>query len=505
MTQPAAVSGRVDEEAFVSLKDEIAAYVANEGEEWTRRIEEERAVPPGLRDELQARGYLSIAAPEEYGGRGIPFSRWLELLELFSMSHASLRMIVHVANGVWRAVDQFATPEQRERFVLPAVNGDGVVAFTLTEPTAGTGADLRCSVRREGDTYLLSGEKHLITFGLTCDRWLLFARMEGTTGSRRDRRAHGRPRQPERAGGGHGRVARRPRHRPRAPRVRRHAGPGREPPRRGGTRPRGRLRRLPDPEPHRGGDDLRRTGAQGAGAGDRARPRARHVRQAAGRAPGDRLLAGRERRRHRGGPPARAARRARVGGRLARLRRAVLDGEADRGGHAHPRHRQGAAGARRASASGRRARSSASTATRAPSASRRARTRSRRRSSPAPSSPGRVRDGLRGREGRRHHRQLARHRARAGRQARGRGRIRRHQLQAQRRPRGGGRRGGAGGRRPGDRRAGRHGGPGRDRAPLRRGARRLREGRLLRRQRRGGGLQADRASSRSTTSTAPTR
>ena len=183
MTQPAAVSGRVDEEAFVSLKDEIAAYVANEGEAWTRRIEEERAVPPGLRDELQARGYLSIAAPEEYGGRGIPFSRWLELLELFSMSHASLRMIVHVANGVWRAVDQFATPEQRERFVLPAVNGDGVVAFTLTEPTAGTGADLRCSVRREGDTYLLSGEKHLITFGLTCDRWLLFARMEGTTGS----------------------------------------------------------------------------------------------------------------------------------------------------------------------------------------------------------------------------------------------------------------------------------------------------------------------------------
>src|SRR3954454_2990590 len=183
MTQPAAVSGRVDEEAFVSLKDEIAAYVANEGEEWTRRIEEERAVPPGLRDELQARGYLSIAAPEEYGGRGIPFSRWLELLELFSMSHASLRMIVHVANGVWRAVDQFATPEQRERFVLPAITGDGVVAFTLTEPTAGTGADLRCTVQREGDTYHLSGEKHLITFGLSCDRWLLFARLAGTLGS----------------------------------------------------------------------------------------------------------------------------------------------------------------------------------------------------------------------------------------------------------------------------------------------------------------------------------
>jgi alkylation response protein AidB-like acyl-CoA dehydrogenase len=37
-------------------------------------------------------------------------------------------------------------------------------------------------VTREGDTYVLSGEKHLITFGVTCDWWLLFARLAGTTG-----------------------------------------------------------------------------------------------------------------------------------------------------------------------------------------------------------------------------------------------------------------------------------------------------------------------------------
>lgn len=171
-----------DEAAFAALKDEVAAYVAGPGEAWAERIERERAVPPQLRAELRDRGYLSLAGPVEYGGRGIPFSRYLELLELFSMSHASVRMIVHVANGVWRSMDQFATAQQRERFVKPAVTGEHTVAFTLTEPTAGTGADLRCTVRREGDTYLLNGEKHLITFGLTCDWWLLFARLEGTTG-----------------------------------------------------------------------------------------------------------------------------------------------------------------------------------------------------------------------------------------------------------------------------------------------------------------------------------
>src|SRR6201994_2329154 len=66
---------------------------------------------------------------------------------------------------------------------MPAVTGDLTVAFTLTEPTAGSGADLRCEVEREGDTYYLSGEKHLITFGVSCDRWLLFARLAGTEGA----------------------------------------------------------------------------------------------------------------------------------------------------------------------------------------------------------------------------------------------------------------------------------------------------------------------------------
>lgn len=167
---------------FVELAREVEAFVRGPGEEYARTIEKSGKVPPELWNDLRHRGYLRLAAPTRYGGAGLSFSRYLELLELFSMSHASLRMVVHVSNGVWRAIDQFATAEQRERFVLPQVTGDLRVAFTLTEPTAGTGADLRSSVVREGDVYYLSGEKHLITFGVSCDRWLLFARLAGTSG-----------------------------------------------------------------------------------------------------------------------------------------------------------------------------------------------------------------------------------------------------------------------------------------------------------------------------------
>lgn len=173
----------LDETAFGALKDEVRAYVRSEGEGWAELIERDRSVPPELWAELRQRGYLRLVAPSDYGGRGIPFTRYLELLELFSMSHGSLRMIVHVSNGIWRPLDSHATDEQRERFVLPQVRGEIKVAFTLTEPTAGTGADLRSSVVRQGDTYYLSGEKHLITFGTIADYLLLFARVEGTRGT----------------------------------------------------------------------------------------------------------------------------------------------------------------------------------------------------------------------------------------------------------------------------------------------------------------------------------
>jgi alkylation response protein AidB-like acyl-CoA dehydrogenase len=168
---------------FEALRAEVRAYVENDGERWAELIEREHRVPLELWDELSDRGFLRLAAPVEYGGAGIPFTRYLELLELFSMSHASLRMIVHVCNGIWRPLHSHATDAQRERFVLPQVAGEIKVAFTLTEPTAGTGADLRSSVVREGDTYYLTGEKHLITFGTIADYLLLFARVEGSRGA----------------------------------------------------------------------------------------------------------------------------------------------------------------------------------------------------------------------------------------------------------------------------------------------------------------------------------
>ncbi|MDQ6818236.1 MAG: acyl-CoA dehydrogenase family protein [Actinomycetota bacterium] len=186
MTASRADSSRAadrDDGAFDALASEIREYVTGRGDYWAQRIEHERQVAPGLWEELRERGYLSLAAPREYGGRGVPLTRYLDLLEIFSASHGSLRMIIHVCNGIWRPIAAHATDEQRERFLLPLVAGEIKVAFTLTEPNAGTGADIRSSVEREGDTYYLSGEKHLITFGTIADYLLVIARIQDTRGA----------------------------------------------------------------------------------------------------------------------------------------------------------------------------------------------------------------------------------------------------------------------------------------------------------------------------------
>ncbi|MFF4767768.1 acyl-CoA dehydrogenase family protein [Streptomyces sp. NPDC001255] len=171
-----------DEQSFEGLRTRVEAWVEGPGERWAERIEETGEVPEALWAELNGLGFLRMAAPVAYGGHGLPFSRWMELMEVFSRSHGSIRMIVHVVNGIWRAMDGHATEEQRKRFVIPSITGEIKIAFTLTEPGNGTGADITTSVVREGDTYYLSGSKHLITFGVRCDYYLLAARVEGSAG-----------------------------------------------------------------------------------------------------------------------------------------------------------------------------------------------------------------------------------------------------------------------------------------------------------------------------------
>lgn len=161
----------------------VREYVAGPAREWGAAIEQTGRVPRAVWDELNQCGFLRLAAPRNYGGAGLTFIEYLQLLEQFAHMHGSMRVIVHVMNSLWRSVDSKATPAQREQFVLPLIRGEHRVTFTLTEPNSGSGADIKTTARRDGDEYVLNGEKWMIIFSDVADYFLLFCRLAGTSGN----------------------------------------------------------------------------------------------------------------------------------------------------------------------------------------------------------------------------------------------------------------------------------------------------------------------------------
>lgn len=170
----------MDKKSYDNLVERVRTFVDGPARDYAVKIESSGRCDLDMWKVLREEGFLRLAAPEELGGMGLAFGQYVRLLEKFSQMHGSLRMIVHVSNGIWRPTNWLATPEQRERFVLPSVRTEKIIAFTLTEPIAGSGMDLHTFARREGDEYILDGEKWLITFGDLADYFLLFARLEGS-------------------------------------------------------------------------------------------------------------------------------------------------------------------------------------------------------------------------------------------------------------------------------------------------------------------------------------
>ncbi|WEG14863.1 acyl-CoA dehydrogenase family protein [Pullulanibacillus sp. KACC 23026] len=172
----------MNDSAFQQLKSEVHDFVNGPLRELSEKIEETGQCGKDVWEELRSHGFLNLTAPESLGGKGISFSQYLEIIELFSQSHGSIRVIVHVSNGIWRPFMPIVNEEQRERFLKPLVKGDLIATFTLTEPNSGSGADIKTTVRREGNDFLINGEKWMISFGDVADYFLLFAREEGTIG-----------------------------------------------------------------------------------------------------------------------------------------------------------------------------------------------------------------------------------------------------------------------------------------------------------------------------------
>src|SRR5215210_6045402 len=125
-------------------------------------------------------GLLGIVVPEEYGGAGLDFVSEALACEEIERGEAAFRTLISVHVGLNSlSLLRYGTEEQKQRYLVPQARGDKLACFGLTEPAAGSDvASMRTSARREGDTYVLNGQKNWISYAAVADHQLVFAKTD---------------------------------------------------------------------------------------------------------------------------------------------------------------------------------------------------------------------------------------------------------------------------------------------------------------------------------------
>ena len=146
------------------------------GEYW-RRLDAERAYPEEFVRALTEAGYLSALIPEEYGGAGLTISAAAAVLEEIHRSGGN-GGACHAQMYVMGTVLRHGNEEQKARFLPGVASGQlRMQAFGVTEPTSGTDtSSIRTFARREGDHYIVNGQKIWTSRAQYSDLMVLLAR-----------------------------------------------------------------------------------------------------------------------------------------------------------------------------------------------------------------------------------------------------------------------------------------------------------------------------------------
>ena len=161
------------------LRETVASIVGEFGPEYTRRKASAHEPPTELWNALASRGYLGVNLPGRYGGGGLGMAALQAVGEEITAAGCSLLLIVVSPAIVGSILVRHGSEEQRERWLPSMARLEKIGAFGLTEPAHGSDAvGLETSARRDGDSYVLNGQKKWIGNGSIADHVLIWARGE---------------------------------------------------------------------------------------------------------------------------------------------------------------------------------------------------------------------------------------------------------------------------------------------------------------------------------------
>lgn len=167
-----------DQRALRDLaRDWVDREVVPHAAEWDRTEKLDRAIVGKLAEV----GFLGMGIDEEYGGSGGDFLSYVLMMEELGRGDTSVRGIVSVSLGlVAKSIQAWGTEAQKQQWLPSLCDGSALACFGLTEP--GTGSDAASLVTRavrDGDDWLITGNKLFITNGTWATVALVFARTGG--------------------------------------------------------------------------------------------------------------------------------------------------------------------------------------------------------------------------------------------------------------------------------------------------------------------------------------
>ena len=168
------------------VRDAVRGFAESEILPFIRDWDEKGEVHREIFAKMAEQGFLGAPIPEIWGGSGMDYVSFAILCEELERADTAFRVVQSVHVGLNSlALLQWATDEQKRRWLVPQATGEKLATFGLTEPGVGTdAANLATTARRDGESYRLNGQKIWISLADVADHFLVFASVDRSKGWR---------------------------------------------------------------------------------------------------------------------------------------------------------------------------------------------------------------------------------------------------------------------------------------------------------------------------------
>ena len=163
-------------EEHIALQNTVREFCAGEVAPYIKEWDEKSHFERSVFDKMADLGLLGVCIPEQYGGAGFDYISLGLVCEELEACDTFLRVAMSVHVGLNSlSVFSWGTEEQKQKYLVPQAKGEKIATFGLTEPNAGSDVvGMRSYAKRDGDDWVLNGEKMWISLADVADHFLFF-------------------------------------------------------------------------------------------------------------------------------------------------------------------------------------------------------------------------------------------------------------------------------------------------------------------------------------------